>query len=190
MRLKSLAAVLIGLGVATANAQDVEQLRAEARSVAGGLMQKLGGALKKEMSERGPEGAIQVCKRLAPDIAAELSNQHGIKISRVSLKPRNPVLGWPDAWEQGVLAQFDAKAAAGDKPETLEHAEIVSEPAGRFFRYMKALPVQPMCLGCHGDTQSIPAAVKEQLAKDYAADRATGYSAGQIRGAITIKKPL
>jgi hypothetical protein len=32
--------------------------------------------------------------------------------------------------------------------------------------------------------------VKEKLATLYPGDRATGYSAGQIRGAMTIRKPL
>ena len=48
------------------------------------------------------------------------------------------------------FVDFDRKAAAGEKPETLERAEFVDEPAGRYFRYLKAIPVQPMCLACHG----------------------------------------
>jgi hypothetical protein len=187
MQRLSLVLILFALG---AQAQDLEALTQEARAITGQLTQQLGGALKKELADKGPAGAVSVCKELAPNISAALSNQHGAKISRVSLKPRNPVLGFADAWEQDALAKFDQRATAGDKPETLEHAEIVDEPAGKFFRYMKALPVQPMCLACHGDAQSVPEAVRAQLAKDYPADRAVGYSAGQIRGAVTIKKPL
>ncbi|MRR09746.1 DUF3365 domain-containing protein, partial [bacterium] len=32
--------------------------------------------------------------------------------------------------------------------------------------------------------------VKAKLAELYPEDKATGYSAGQIRGAMTLKKPL
>ena len=48
----------------------------------------------------------------------------------MSLKTRNPLLGTPDAWEQAVLAEFDRRAAAGEKPETLEYSETVTEPQG------------------------------------------------------------
>ena len=94
------------------------------------------------------------------------------------------------AWEQKVLAEFDARAAKGDDPAKLEFAEVVTEPAGQYFRYMKALPVQPLCLSCHGGATDVAPAVKAKLGTEYPHDKATGYSAGQIRGAITIKRPL
>jgi hypothetical protein len=65
----------------------------------------------------------------------------------------------------------------------------VQEPAGRYFRYMKALPVIPLCLGCHGGAE-VSAAVKERLAAEYPNDRGTGYALGQVRGAITVKRAL
>jgi hypothetical protein len=190
MRGTHLAGFAIAFCLTGAQAQDLEALTSEARTLSANLIQQLGGALKKELAEKGPAGAAQVCKTLAPTIAGELSSKNGAKLARVSLKPRNPMLGMPDAWEQQQLAAFDAKVQAGEKPETLEHAAIVEEPAGKYFRYMKALPVQQLCLTCHGDAQAIPAEVKAQLSKDYPADRAVGYSAGQVRGAITVKKPL
>jgi hypothetical protein len=111
-------------------------------------------------------------------------------VSRVSLKTRNPLLGQPDAWEQQVLRDFDQRLGNGEKPEALEKAEQVDEPAGRYFRYMKALPVQPLCLTCHGTAETIPEPVKSKLASDYPHDNATGYLLGQIRGAISIKQPI
>jgi hypothetical protein len=169
---------------------DIEMETRGARALAGQLLQPLGATLMAELAANGPEGAIGVCKQVAPDIAGSLSRQTGSKVARVSLRTRNAMLGAPDAWEQAVLADFDRKAAAGDKPETLERAEFVDEPAGRYFRYMKAIPVQPMCLACHGAAENIPDGVKQKLALDYPKDRATGYAAGQIRGAVTVKKPL
>jgi len=191
--MRSLATFVVLAGFAcTATAQGgaVADYAAEARAAAGKFIVQLGGGLKKEISSGGPANAISVCKGLAPQIAASLSNQHGWKVSRVSLKPRNPVLGPADAWEQQALLEFDRRAAAGDKPETLERAEIVDEPQGRYFRYAKAVPVQPLCLNCHGAAADIAPGVKERLSVDYPGDRATGYSSGQIRGAISIKRPL
>ena len=85
---------------------------------------------------------------------------------------------------------FDRRVAAGSKPEDLEAAIVVEEPTGKFVRYMKALPVAPMCLTCHGGANDIPPAVKATLSREYPHDRATGYKAGEVRGAVTIKRPL
>ena len=177
------------LGALTTPAM-ADDLTIAARATASDLIQQLGAVLKKEMAAGGPDNAIAVCRDIAPGLAGELSRKSGARVSRVSLKTRNPLLGEPDAWEQQVLAEFDRQAAQGAKPETLERAEVVSEPQGRFFRYMKAIPVQPLCLTCHGTTDSIPDAVQARLAADYPHDRATGYALGQIRGAVTIKQSV
>lgn len=183
----AVAATFIGAPVA---AQDVGRMTEESRAVAGGFAQKLGGELKQAISQGGADGAIGVCRNVAPQIAGELSLKNGWKVSRVSLKARNTMLGVPDAWEQRVLAEFDARALRGDDPAKLEFAEVVTEPAGQYFRYMKALPVQSLCLGCHGGTTDVSPAVKAKLSAEYPHDKATGYAPGQIRGAITIKRPL
>lgn len=175
-------------GAATAN--DTEAATEQARQWATQLVQQTGAALKKELAASGPEGAIRVCTQVAPEIAGNLSRENGARVARVSLKVRNAVLGHPDAWEQAVLADFDRRAAAGEKPEAMERAEIVSEPAGRYFRYMKAIPTQPMCLACHGTPEALAPSIKEKLAAEYPKDRATGYSVGQIRGAVTVKRLL
>lgn len=163
---------------------------ADARATASQLVQKLGAALKQEMAAGGPQQAISVCRDIAPGLAGELSRSSGGRVARVSLKTRNPLLGLPDAWEQQVLMDFDRRAASGEKPETLEYSEVVEEPQGRYFRYMKALPVQPLCLSCHGGPESVSDQVKMKLASEYPHDRAFGYTLGQIRGAVTIKQRL
>ena len=163
---------------------------AEARSLATQMIQQLGAALKKELAASGPEGAVSVCRDIGPTIAGALSRKSGGRVARVSLNTRNPLLGDPDAWEQQVLAEFDRKAAAGEKIESMEYSETIDEPRGRYFRYMKALPVQPLCLTCHGTADNIPEQVKAKIAIEYPHDRATGYGLGQVRGAVTIKLPM
>lgn len=179
--------LLLGTLIPPVTADD---LTVGARATASDLIQRLGAVLKREMAAGGPDNAIAVCREIAPGLAGELSRKTGARVSRVSLKTRNPLLGQPDAWEQQVLAEFDRQAAQGAKPETLERSELVTESQGRFFRYMKAIPVQPLCLTCHGTPDSIPDAVKARLAADYPHDRATGYALGQIRGAVTIKQSV
>ena len=179
---------ILALGLAGPAPAQEEQV-VNARKVAGTLIQQLGARLREELSQAGPESAIAVCKDIAPQLAGRLSRETGGRVTRVSLKTRNPLLGTPDAWEQRALAEIDRRAAAGEKAETLEISEVIEEPAGRYFRYLKAIPVQPPCLTCHGTPEMIPSSVQERLREDYPHDRATGYSLGQIRGAVTIKQP-
>jgi hypothetical protein len=175
---------------APALAADTAKMTEESRQVTGAFFKALAGELQREMQAGGPVQAIGVCKDVAPKIASELSRQHGYKISRVSLKTRNPVLGAPDAWEQKQLAEFDRKAAAGADVKTLEVSEIVDEPAGRQFRYLKAIPVGEVCVACHGPADKIAEPVKAKIAQEYPHDRALGYSLGQVRGAFTVKRPV
>lgn len=186
MKTLLIAAALITPFVTTlANASD-DAMLGEARKVATTLPPKLLAVLQEEIKKSGPEGAIPVCRDMAPKMAGEISQQTGWKIKRVSLKPRNEARAIPDAWEKAALEDFDKRAAAGEPPTKLEKGENV----GNEYRYVKALPVQPLCLSCHGPEDQISPAVKSVLSQHYPNDRATGYSVGQIRGAISVRKPL
>ena len=161
----------------------------EARKVAGIVPPKLLEVLTAEIAKGGPEGAIAACRDKAPEMARAASAQTGWNIRRVSLRNRNPK-AVPDAWERAALEDFDRRAAAGESPATLEKAEIVPDGGRQAYRYMKALPTQQLCLNCHGAPDALSPAVRERLAALYPDDRATGYRLGEIRGAITIRKPL
>ena len=169
---------------------DQQRMTDEAREAARQLVTTLGDALQQALADSGPEGAITVCRDTAPMLAGSLSRQTGWKVGRVSLRTRNPLIGQPDAWEQEILRQMDKYAAAGADLSSLSVSEMVSEPDGTYFRFMKALPVKPLCLTCHGNEQTIPESVRARLSSEYPHDRATGYQAGQIRGAVTIKRKL
>ncbi|MCM2303343.1 MAG: DUF3365 domain-containing protein [Elusimicrobia bacterium] len=184
-----LASLLLAAGAVAAAAEDLDRFQEESRKVVTELAARLGGELQKEMKAGGPASAIGVCRDAAPAIAAELSRKTGWKVSRVSLKTRNPALGLPDAWEQKVLADF-AKRMEKGKSADLEHAEVVEEPQGRFYRYMKAIPTQGACLRCHGTDADVPRDVRDALKSSYPHDRAAGYTLGQIRGGFSIKRPL
>lgn len=183
-------AVLLPLAIMAQAPEDTKRLADESRKAAQLLVLQLGGELQKEMESSGPLRSIIVCKYSAPELASSISRKTGWRVSRVSLKPRNPALGMPDTWEQRVLADFDERVNRGEKPETIEFGEIVQEPQGKVYRYMRALPVQQRCLYCHGPQESLTEAVKAQLGSEYPFDKATGYRIGQIRGGVTVKRPL
>ncbi len=161
-----------------------------ARGAAGTLLKTLGGELKAALGRGDLAAAVTACAESAPRIARDISLAEGWQVTRVSTKPRNSQLGMPDAWAQRVMRDFERRLAAGADPATVEHAEVVVEPAGRFLRYAKAIPTQPMCLTCHGSADSLPPALAASLAANYPKDRATGYTAGQLRGAVVVKAPL
>jgi hypothetical protein len=181
---------MILAGCATSpSPEKVAGLNDDARKAAGGLIQTLGGELKAAMTAGGPVGAIGVCKEKAPQIAAAAMEKSGMKIKRVSLKNRNPK-GVPDAWETQAMADLEKRLAAGEKPETLDMHSVVTNGDSKEFRYAKALVTQPICLNCHGDPEKMPPDVKAKLASEYPDDKAVGYSAGMIRGLLSIRKPL
>lgn len=177
--------LMLGLN---AVAQEVPLL-AEARKVAGAVPPKLLQVLTDEIAKGGPESAVEVCRDKVPQMAKAASEQSGWTIRRVSLQNRNPK-AVPDAWERAALVDFDRRAAAGETPATLEKGELVSNGERQEYRYMKALPVQQICLACHGTADKIKPEVSAQLQKHYPDDKGTGYSMGQIRGAMTIRRAL
>jgi hypothetical protein len=168
------------------DSKQVDEMRATAKSLA----MQLGGKLKAEMEANGPAAAVGVCKKIAPQIAADLSKQTGWQVGRVGTRLRNAETGTPDAWNAKALAEFSQRMKQGEKPDTMELAEVVAEPSGKYLRYAKAIGVQPLCLTCHGSPKDIPEGVKARLQAEYPMDKATGYSLGELRGAVVVKRPL
>jgi hypothetical protein len=139
------------------------------------------------MKEGGPVHTIGVCNQVAPNLSEAHSQLSGWQVARTSLKPRTPKNA-PDAWESGVLKEFDTRKAAGEDPAKLLYTEIVEEKGHKVFRMMKAIPTAEVCTKCHG--VDLPAPVVEKLDELYPEDKARGYSVGDIRGAFTLKKML
>ncbi len=162
----------------------------ESRIVASQVSRELRNQLVKEMQISGPLRSMVVCKFTCPEILSRPSRKTGWRISAVSLKPRNPATGTPDEWEQRVLMDFDRRAARGEPAGALEFSEVVAQPMGRFLRFAKSMPVEPMCLRCHGSANDIPDAVRTQLASDYPFVQAVGFKAGQVYGIVSVKRPF
>jgi hypothetical protein len=150
-------------------------------------MQDLKAALQQAMKEGGPVNAIAVCNEKAPAIATEMSTRKGWRVARTSLKVRNQANA-PDDWERTVLEDFEKRKAQGDKPEAMEHYEIVKNNGKQVFRYMKAIPTVEICTTCHGE--QIGDEIAAKLKELYPADQATGFKPGDLRGAFTITQPL
>lgn len=155
-----------------------QALTQEARQQTKAFGSHLKKTVKQGMMAGGPTEAIHLCNTQAPGIASEHS-QGDWKVGRTSLKLRNPD-NKPTAWEASVLADFNQRLAAGENPKKMEASKMENGT----FHYMKAIPTGGLCLNCHGSKLAEP--VKARLAELYPNDQATGYEAGQIRGAFTL----
>jgi hypothetical protein len=164
-----------------------QNMLGEAKKLSAEFVQKLGGILKQQLESAGTASALSVCKDVAPAMSAQYSNDKRI-VKRVSLKPRNSSIGLADAWEANQLKQFDMAAASGKPAAEIETHAVIDEQDGRWFRYMKAIPTQAMCLQCHGGADNIQPNVQTLLKQLYPNDLAVGYKVGEIRGAISVKE--
>jgi Protein of unknown function (DUF3365) len=162
----------------------VDPLEKQAVALANEFVGLLKPQLKRALAAGGPAKAIGVCADIAPGIADSLSDQSGWTVKRVSLKSRNASRAVPDSWEQTVLLEFDRRQAAGENPADIRLSDVV----GGQYRYMQAQVVEPVCLVCHG--QVLAQEVTQTLQEYYPDDWATGYSLGEVRGAISLSRNL
>ena len=161
--------------------RDDASLLAEARAITQQFTATLLPTLQNALSEGGPEHAIEVCSVRAPEIANELAESTHWSVRRVSLKARNDKIATPDSWERKVLSEFEARQSKGETGATLsESGKIDGE-----FRFMQAQITMPLCLTCHGT--NVSAGVSAALREKYPNDLATGYRAGEVRGAISLR---
>ncbi len=188
--MKYLLPITLAMFTLPALAQDIGALTADTKKTVLPVVPKVVTAMQEAVAEKGVAGAIPVCKEQAPALIKEKRKETGWDIRRVSLKTRNAERGTPDLWEVRQLADFNIRAAQGEKPETIEKSEIVTINGKQVFRYMKALPVGDVCMKCHGPAADMDAGLKAKLAESYPHDQATGYTKGEVRGALTVKRPL
>jgi hypothetical protein len=175
------------LPASDAAAPDAAALNRQATASVAALASALKSELMAAMTAGGPLQAIDVCQARAPEIAREISDGQGLKISRVSQRNRN-VENAPTAWQSAVLEDFQARLEAGEAADSLTWQDFAETRGGREFRFMKAIPTQPLCLTCHG--QAIAPPVTEKLAELYPGDKATGFAEGDLRGAFVVIRQL
>lgn len=163
---------------------ELRQLTTESRDIIEQFAKALQRELQAAMEAGGPAHAIEVCNTEAPAIAEKLSTD-GWMVKRTSLRVRN-MDNAPDLFEHKILRDFEDRKADGWSIDRLAYYKMDEADGTVDFRYMKAIPTQPMCLTCHGD--SIPAAVLDKLDRLYPEDQARGFQEGDIRGAFSLRK--
>lgn len=178
----------------------------QSRALANQLMAELKSELESAMQAGGPVAAIEVCRTRAPAIAGRLSQDSGARVGRTALRVRNPANA-PDEVERQVLQQFAADLAAADASPSSSSTPSSAPPAAASpppsppeavfdtrgpgaaveHRYLRAIPMQPQCLPCHGAT--LAPDVAAAIRRYYPADAATGFEPGHLRGAVVVRWP-
>lgn len=159
----------------------------EARELTKQFAMQLKSELKAAIDEGGPTNAIPVCREEAPGIAGELSQKSGWAVGRTALRVRNP-RNAPSVRERAVLMDFQARMAAGEPPQDIEQVSVIEEGGQRYLHYMKAIPTAQVCTTCHGT--GVKKELQATIRESYPADAATGFEAGELRGAFTFVRPL
>lgn len=146
----------------------------KARAARDAMFSSLKGRLMEVAGSEGPAAAIEVCSNEAPQIAERISREHGVTIGRTSHRLRNAGNAPPEWASQFVV-------------------DRVTEPTYlvRDGKLAALLPIriQAQCLMCHGAEDTVPADVKDALAKHYPDDQATGFRDGDLRGWFHVEVP-
>lgn len=162
-----------------------ETALAKAEAAAMELGRTLKARVAEEMGKGGPGAAVEVCTKEAQQLTKAVTERTGVSVGRSSLRLRQP-LNAPPAWVSSWLVEQGERPAKEAKPVT----RVDSTPNGRMARIIRPIAVEPVCLVCHGAPETLSPEVKATLERAYPKDRATGYSVGDLRGALWAELPV
>ena len=137
------------------------------------LMKNVG----EQMQKGGPESALAFCNIEAMPLTNSMSEKHGLVISRVSDKNRNPK-NVANVEELKLIEQYKKQLLAGE----------ILKPTRTKTHYYEPLVTNVMCLQCHGEPGiNVQPKVAAKIAELYPNDLALGYKENEVRGLISIK---
>ncbi len=151
----------------------------KAERAIGDLQKNLVTKLTSTLEQGGPIAAIEVCSHEAEGLAEKVSKEHAVELGRTSHKLRNP-RNAPRAWVEPFLKDANEKKAAAFEPVVVD--------LGNKIGMLKPIGTAGFCLTCHG--ASIDETVRRKILEKYPADKATGFSEGDLRGVIWAEIPL
>jgi hypothetical protein len=165
----------------TLSASDDERLL-EAAELSGLLQKRLGSQLKAAMTSGGPIAGIQVCQQVGQSLTNSTNEElDGVKVTRTSLKVRNPKNA-PTLGDRQVMENWLKQVAdGGEFPKN----EIVHRDDGSVIVYQPII-TQQLCMKCHGDPSAFAPELISLIEKHYPDDQATGYTEGGLRGVFKV----
>jgi hypothetical protein len=159
---------------------------AQARETATALAQGLSQLVFSTMENEGPAATVRVCSEVAQERTAAHAVD-GIYVRRISDRLRSP-RNAADGAEARELERMHELDAEGRLPP--EIIRLVQQGDSRSLHLLRPIRIQQPCLACHGSAESIDPEVRRILAERYPDDQATGYSVGDLRGAVSVRVPV
>jgi hypothetical protein len=150
-------AALVAGVTGSAQAQDLEALKLDTRKNALPVLPKVVAMMQETVATRGVVEAIPVCKEKAPPTAQGAVREDWLEDVPGQSEDPQPRAGHAGYLGGAPARRFQHPSAAGEKVESLETGEIVTENGKPVFRYMRAIPVGDVCLKCHGQADKIEA---------------------------------
>jgi hypothetical protein len=136
--------------------------------------------LTRELTERGPAGAIQVCHMSATTLIHRIGREEGIAAGRTSARLRTPSNA-PRPWAAAIVARYaDSKAAGIDG---------FAVDLGTRVGVLRPIAYRPVCSPCHGLEEQLTPRVRAELKDRYPKDRAIGFKDGDLRGWLWVEVP-
>lgn len=176
-------AVAALLGVAHAAAPADPQLSAAAQrgeAAMTALQRQLSARLMEELGRGGPEAAVKVCRDEAQQLTERVVAEQGIELGRTSHRLRNPANA-PRPWVAKLLPAYAGRKADEVEPTVVDLGDRVG--------VVKPLPLQQLCLTCHGDRSAMAPEVRAMIERAYPEDEATGFALGEVRGLVWAEVP-
>ncbi len=188
-------AVVIGVapGISGGNLSDTpavpEAPLAVARAAADDLGARLRALLTAELARGGPQGAVEACAAQAQEATLEEAARHGVALRRVSLQLSQSCrcAGRIRARSARTAGRGGAagESAGRGRPSDGRPGRRVGAALPAADRAGAAVPRLPR----QGRRSSPPASPRSSQQR-YPGDLATGYAAGDLRGAISVRVAL
>jgi hypothetical protein len=113
------------------------------------------------------------------EIGKKFYKATGYQLRQISSKYRNPK-NKPDEFEAKALGEFEKDS------NLTEYKGVDKLNDQKVLRYLIPLHIEEACLKCHSAKETVPEIIQE----DYPEDKATDYTFGDLRGAISVAVPI
>jgi hypothetical protein len=148
------------------------------------LIAAMHDALLRELNDAldrgGPAGAIDSCHIDVTAVSQRLARSHGVPAGRTSDRLRDPTNA-PRPWAAAIVRDYAGRRARDVEGFAVDLGDRVG--------VLRPIVERQMCAGCHGPADGVSQGVRTVLTERYPADRAIGFTNGEIRGWYWVEMP-
>jgi len=159
---------------------ELQPALARAQAAAKAMQSTLQTRLVEVLPKSGPAGALDICRREAYAVAADVGMQQGMSLGRTSSRVRNEKNA-PKPWAAPIVAENAGKKFMDVKTYVVDMGDQVG--------VLQPIGMGEACSMCHGTPSWMPKDVAATIKAAYPNDKATGFATGDLRGWIWAEVP-